>query len=148
MKRKHAYINSKSLAVLAAPVVLLVACGATNASSDAKTLQEANAIFVQGEQCKGGITDALAEHDLGVTNVPEEADSTLNVAITPQGRNMDELPEFGGVGHKASYSATLTGAGDKVLFSTTGEEGSTTFDEMCEDIGDEIASRLEQRRHG
>lgn len=146
MNRKHPQIKQAALTALVAPAVFLAACGDSDAAANAETLYDANAIFVESTQCKDGITDALAEHDLGVTRVKDKADSTLSVEITDQGRNMDEVPEFGGIGHKAAYSATLTGDGDKVLFSTTGEEGSTTFEEMCEDIGDEIASRIEERR--
>lgn len=143
--KTHTGINRNALAAILAPAVLLVACGASDASAEAKTLSETNAIFVQGEKCVEGVTAALAERNIGVTSSREKANATLKLDIASQGRNLDEVPEFGGFGHKAAYSATLTGAEEKILFSTAGDEGSTTHNEMCEDIGDEIASRLKDR---
>lgn len=148
MKNLKAQFNLAGLLSLIAPMALLVACGTSNASPQAETLRDANAIFVEGNQCAANITEALAESDLGVTTRAEDADSTLKVSVNNDGRNLDELPEFGGIGHKAAYSASLIGAEGIVLFSTTGDEGSISYDEMCEDIGDEIAERMKERRYG
>ena len=148
MKTVKAQFNLAKLAILAAPAALLVACGTSDASDQAATLHQANAVYVSSNQCQSSITNAMADHDLGVTSDSSVADSTLQVSIESQGRNLDEIPEFGGFGHKATYTATLIGAEGAALFSTTGEEGSTTFDELCEDIGDEIAERMQERRHG
>lgn len=133
-------------ALFAAPVLAMSACEGSKAEAGAKTVAGVTSIFVESESCRAGIQSALAERGLGVTQAAEKADSRLEVNIVSEGRNLDDIPEFGGFGSKASYNATLYGDGDSVLFSTAGEEGSTTYEELCEDIGDEVAERIQNKK--
>lgn len=127
--------------------LLLTACEGNKAEARASSLAEVTSIHVEAKSCRSGIQQALAERGLGVTQAAEKADSRLQVKVVSEGRNLDEIPEFGGFGSKASYNATLYGADDSVLFSTAGEEGSTTYEELCEDIGDEVAERIQDKRN-
>ena len=133
--------------VLTAFLGLVAACGFSVFAASASQVATVNSIYVESNQCLEGLRGALIERNIGVTDKVEASDAIMKVEITPQGRNLDEIPEFGGIGSKASYSASLYGSLGKVLFSTVGEEGSTTEMEMCEDIGDEIAERLLEQRN-
>lgn len=113
----------------------------------AKSLADVSVIRVKANNCSGGIRSALSGRGFSVTTSDGKVDAVLDVNVTTKGRNLDKIPSFGGVGNKASYSANLRGAGDKVLFSTAGSEGSINMDELCGDIGDNIADRL-KGRHG
>lgn len=133
--------------LIAAATLTLGACGNSGAGNNIPdSLSEVTSIHVQANSCNEGIREALAEHEIGVTSKPDDANATMEVTITSEGRNLDDIPEFGGIGSKAGYNATLRNEEGKVLFSTAGDEGSVAYDELCEDIGDEIASRIEESR--
>lgn len=131
---------------LASAALILGACGNSSADKQVpENLQQVNSILVKANSCQAGIQQALAQRSIGVTDNAESADATLQVSVTSEGRNLDDIPEFGGIGSKASYTASLSNADGKVLFSTAGDEGSVTYNEVCEDIGDEIAERMQDQ---
>ncbi|MDX1495935.1 MAG: hypothetical protein R3352_00115 [Salinisphaeraceae bacterium] len=127
--------------------MLITACDPKGAEARANTVAEVSTVQLKANNCEHGVQEALAERNMGVVSEADKADAVLEINVKTNGRNLDEVPEFGGFGNKASYSATLYGVDDEVIFSTAGEEGSITFDEMCEDIGDEIAERIQDRKH-
>lgn len=108
----------------------------------AKSLAEVRSVYLKAETCPDGIRRGLAERGFTVVDKEGKHDAVLNVNVSLQGRNLDKIPSFGGVGNKASYSAQLLGAGDTVLFTTSGSEGSINMEELCQDIGDNIGQRL------
>lgn len=114
----------------------------------AKTLPAVHSVFVSANECDAGIRSGLSEFGYHSVSQPDEVDAVLVVNVETTGRNLDQIPEFGGFGSKAVYAAKLHGAGGKTLFSTNGKEGSITRNEMCEDIGDEIAERMIRARSG
>jgi hypothetical protein len=117
-----------------------------DASGSAKSLDKVRTIRVEANSCAGGIGAALADRGFS----PKESgkvDAVMQVNVSHTGRNLDNIPSFGGIGNKATYAASLRGARDKELFSTSGSEGSINQDELCQDIGDDIADRLKSR-HG
>jgi hypothetical protein len=114
----------------------------------AENMGQVRVVRLNANSCQSGIRGGLGERGFSVTSSEGKVDAVLDVSVNHSGRNMDNIPSFGGVGNKASYSATLKGKGDKVLFSTSGSEGSINMDELCEDIGDEIGERMQDRRGG
>lgn len=112
----------------------------------AKTLPAVHSVFVSANECDAGIRSGMSEFGYHSVSRPDEVDAVLVVNVETKGRNLDQIPEFGGFGSKAVYSAKLYGAGGKTLFTTSGKEGSITRNEMCEDIGDEIAERMIRAR--
>lgn len=114
----------------------------------ATSISEVHTVFVSANDCTAGIRNGLGERGFGAVGTAADADGVLTVTIEDRGRNMDQIPEFGGFGSKAGYSASLTGAEGKSLFATSGDEGSVTHKEMCQDIGDEIGERLRAARGG
>ena len=112
----------------------------------AESMSQVRVVRLEANSCESGIRSGLGERGFSVTTSKSKVDAVLTVTVNLSGRNLDNIPSFGGVGNKASYSATLKGAGDKVLFSTSGSEGSINMDELCQDIGDNIGNRMKARR--
>lgn len=140
------YINQPLIILTLATPLLITACDPKGAEARASNVSQVSSLELKANNCEQGIQQALTERNMGVVTEPGDADAVLEINVKTTGRNLQEVPEFGGFGSKASYSATLYGADDEVIFSTAGEEGSTSFDEMCEDIGDEIAERIQDRK--
>ena len=111
----------------------------------ARSLREVGVIRIDANQCGGGISSALRDRGIGTTRQADEADAVLVVDVRHTGRNLDNLPSFGGIGDRANYEATLHGLNGRVLFSTAGSEGSYDMSELCGDIGDQIGDRLKNR---
>lgn len=138
--------HPSKLVLLFSISLLITACEGGEAQARADSVAGVVNIHVQAESCRDGIQAALAERGLGVAETAGQADAILEVKIVSEGRNLQDIPEFGGFGSKASYNAKLYGADDSVLFSTVGEEGSLTYVELCEDIGDELADRIKEKK--
>jgi hypothetical protein len=102
----------------------------------ARTLNEVEAIWLDSNSCNGGISQQLNTHGFLIAGTPRSSDAVLDVQVNPQ-----DSP----LGAAAKYSATLTGEDGRVLFSTSGREDSITHSELCEDIGDDIVDRIENR---
>lgn len=148
------FYSGLAMAVLAASVT---GCNRSDADAEntgsldgatAASLGEVSVVRLNANDCEGGISAGLGERGFSVIQGGEEADAVLEVSIDHTGRNMDDVPSFGGVGNEARYTATLHGADEKVLFSTSGNEGSINVAELCGDIGDEIGDRMEEQKYG
>ncbi len=113
----------------------------------AESIGQVRVVQLNTESCRSGISSALSERGFSITS-SGKADAILNVSVNHSGRNLDNVPSFGGIGNKASYSAKLLGADDKLLFSTSGSEGSVNMEELCQDIGDDIGGRMKDRKGG
>lgn len=105
-------------------------------------ISKVRTLHLQTNDCPAGISKALQSQGYAVMKEDQEADALLKVTVNRTGRNLDQVPEFGGFGAKANFNVDVVGKDDKVLFTTAGEEGSLTSKELCEDIGDEIAEKL------
>jgi hypothetical protein len=153
---KHILVITAALGLLPGLLLGLAGCDKFKNKAEslleggptAKSLAEVSVIRVEASSCGAGIRAGLGERGFSTTTAKGKVDAVLEVAVTHKGRNFDSIPSFGGVGNKASYTATLRGAGDKVLFSTSGHQGSINMDELCGDIGDDIGDRLRSRKHG
>lgn len=121
------------------------ATDAITGGATAKSLSAVRTIYLNTESCKQGISAGLSERGYAMVGKDDKKDAVLEVTITHQGRNLDNIPNFGGVGNKASYSAQMLGADDKVLFTASGSEGSVNMEELCQDIGDNLGERLRGR---
>ena len=108
----------------------------------ATNLGQVRTMHLNTNDCPHGVKKALREHGFSILENTQDADARLDVNITRTGRNLDQIPEFGGFGAKATFTANVIGAEDKILYSTSGNEGSLSSEELCEDIGDEIAEKL------
>ncbi len=116
-----------------------------SSKATAESIGQVRVVQLNAESCRGGISSGLGERGFSTTG-SGKVDAILDVSVNHGGRNLDNLPSFGGVGNKASYTATLRGAGGKVLFSTSGSEGSVNMEELCQDIGDNIGERMKDRK--
>ncbi|MGH8459387.1 MAG: hypothetical protein ACRESV_08550 [Nevskiales bacterium] len=119
--------------------------GSTRAT--AESIGQVRVVQLNAKSCRSSISSALAERGFS-TSGSRKVDAILDVSVNHSGRNLDNIPSFGGVGNKASYTAKLRGADDKLLFSTSGSEGSITMEELCQDIGDNIGERMQDRKGG
>lgn len=151
---KYANLGKASALVLGSLLILTgcdkikAATGLGEGGVTAENMGQVRVVRLNANNCQSGIRGGLGERGFSVTSSEGKVDAVLDVTVNQGGRNLDNVPSFGGVGNKASYSATLKGANDKVLFSTSGSEGSINMDELCEDIGDEIGERMQDRRGG
>jgi hypothetical protein len=122
-----------------------VGAGEDSAEATAESIGQVRVVQLNAESCRAGISSGLTQRGFSITD-SGEVDAILDVTVNHSGRNLDNIPSFGGVGNKASYSAKLHGADDKLLFSTSGSEGSVNMEELCQDIGDEIGERMQGQR--
>jgi hypothetical protein len=100
----------------------------------ARTVNQVNAIWLDSNICMGEIGEQLDEHGFFLTGGPRSSDAVLTVDVNPHGSE------------SASYVATLRGDDGRVLMRTGGREDSVDDEEVCEDIGEEIADRIESRQ--
>ena len=66
----------------------------------------------------------------------------LRLQLSQQRPVRESLPLIQTLGQQANYRADLLGSEGQTLLSLYGREGSLSFSEMCDDIGDEIADKL------
>lgn len=104
------------------------------------SLGQVELIGLDTNMCEIGISKEMSNEGFLVTNKTRVSDAVLEVSINTNGSLADHSEI-----EKAQYSAVLVGAADRVLFATGGNEEAPNLQELCEDIGDEIASRLEDR---
>jgi hypothetical protein len=141
MRRNCTSLVVAALAGITTGGAALAATGITTARS----LGEVNVVRLQAEDCASGISRALDSHGFTVAPVNEksEVDAVLQVSVNRLPRPQKTL--FG-KGEEVSYAATLRGARNKLLFSTSGSEESFNMKELCEDVGENIADRLAERQ--
>jgi hypothetical protein len=150
------YIQSRMSLALALSLLALTGCDKIKDATGiggpggptAESMSEVRVVRLETDSCADGIRAGLGERGFSATSSKGRVDAVLKVTVNHSGRNLDNIPSFGGIGNKASYSATLTGANNKVLFSTSDSEGSINTSELCGDIGDELGERMQARRGG
>lgn len=137
-------MNRVKTTIIVLSGTLLLACGQSEPEDTRAThIGNVRTMHLATNDCPAGIKKALVQHGFAVLADDRPADARLQVTVTRTGRNLQNIPEFGGFGAKASFTAEVIGAQDKVLFATGGQEGSLTSKELCEDIGDELAEKLQ-----
>jgi hypothetical protein len=97
-------------------------------------------IGIDSNMCELGITQEMSKEGFLVTDRTRSSDAVLEVTIQTNGSISDQSSV-----ERARYSAVLVGMSDRVLFATGGTEDAPNLEELCEDIGDEIANQLEAR---
>jgi hypothetical protein len=134
MKFTHASMT----AALTCAATLLTAqtVAALERGPHARSLQEVESIWLDSSSCSSGISHQLDRGGFLLTGSPRMADAVLEVNVNHLDTDM---------GAAARYSATLHGRNGRVLFSTSGRENSVSERELCQDIGDDIADRIESR---
>ncbi|GEM_PF-1884976 len=143
MRHERVALSISIPLLLALPLTACDLSGETEKPGPTAThINQVRTMQLQTNDCPAGIAKALREHGFAVLEENQQADARLDVTVTRTGRNLDQVPEFGGFGAKATFSAKVIGADDAVLFTTSGKEGSLTSEEMCEDLGDELAEKL------
>ena len=136
-------MKASRLAAVSAAILSLSACDSLM-SEDVRVshLSKVRSVHLQTNDCPAGISKGLREHGFAVVEQDQKADAELVVNVIRTGRNLDDVPQFGGFGAKAQFQVEVIGKDDKALFTTAGDEGSLTSKELCEDIGDEIAEKM------
>lgn len=104
----------------------------------ARSLQQVRTIWVNADVCPLGISEELEQHGFQVVSNRRHADAILEVDVNTNGRYADHNSV-----EKARYSASLIGNNNRVLFRTAGKERAHDLDNLCEDVGNEIADSLE-----
>jgi hypothetical protein len=105
-----------------------------------RNLGQVELIGLDTNMCELGITHEMSNEGFLVTDKTGVSDAVLEVSIRTNGSLADHSEV-----EKAHYSAVLVGAANRVLFATGGNEEAPNLQELCEDIGDEIASQLDDR---
>jgi hypothetical protein len=90
--------------------------------------------------CTVSLKEQLFQNGLLVTEQDKVADAVLEVEIDTD----DSLQDHDEV-EKAKYSAALVGMNDRVLFASGGNERGKSLEDLCEDIGDQIADDLTEQ---
>ncbi len=109
----------------------------------AESIGGVNSFILKVNSCPNSIRGGLRKRGYSIQE--GKADAILEITINHTGRNLDNIPSFGGVGNKANYDVRVLGVGDKVLYQSNGNEGSATMEELCGDIADEITANLRKR---
>lgn len=137
-------------------IALLSACGLPHPAYSAgppperlhaTEIGQVHQLHVSAGECTAVLADSLRRHGYAVSNA-KVVDASLKVALSHKRPLRENLPIIKTLGWQAHYRAELTGAGERVLLSLFGQEGSLTFRELCDDIGDEIAYKLKEYLSG
>lgn len=107
----------------------------------AKTMEGVKLIGIKSNLCQLGIREEVTEAGFMVTDNLQVPDAILEVKVTTNGSTRDHS-----MVEDVHYRAVLVGAGDRVLVADGGYEGARNLEEVCEDIGDEIADAMEDRK--
>lgn len=107
----------------------------------ATDLPEASRFHVADGPCASRLRFTLAGHGHDIA-LDGHADAILILTLVSHSPLRDSLPLIGGLGVQAQYRAEIQGANHQPMLSIYGQEGSLTFNELCDDIGDEIADKL------
>jgi hypothetical protein len=92
---------------------------------------QVRSIAVEGDACHADISNELRGHGFLLAD-RSSADAVLDVAVRHDGED-------------GSYTANLQGVDGRSLFSSSGEEDEEDLADLCEDFGEEIADKLEDR---
>lgn len=139
MKAAHA-VYALVATLGAAGLLMTQAASGRTAGQGVLSLGQVELIGLDTNMCELGISKEMSNEGFLVTDKTRVSDAVLEVNIRTNG----SLADHSAI-EKAHYSAVLVGAADRVLFATGGEENARNLQELCEDIGDEIASQLEDK---
>jgi hypothetical protein len=133
-------------AAIAASFLIMLLAWTASASvyeQGARSLRGVELIGLDTNICAMGITDHMVKEGFLVTDRAASSDAVLEVNVLTDG----SLADHGKI-EKARYSAVLVGEADRVLFATGGDEEAPDLENLCEDIGDDIADQLNNRMGG
>ena len=141
------WLNSLFLSLSA---ILLVACGKpvdsgaiqpTEDRLNASDLSQIQRIHIEEGRCAAVIRHNLSQHGFSIAR-DGDADALLSVTLIQLRPLRESLPIIQTLGAQTQYRADIKGHKGKILLSLYGQEGSLSFDELCDDISDEIAGKL------
>lgn len=98
--------------------------------------QRIGAIWLDSNSCTAGISRELEERGFQLAGNRRRADAVLDVQIDQR---------VASNGRAGAYDATLQRHSGRVLFNASGREQSLNRQDLCADIGEEIADALEDR---
>lgn len=98
--------------------------------------QRIGAIWLDSNSCVAGISRELEARGFALAGSRRSADAVLDVQIDQR---------VASKGRAGAYDATLQRHGGRVLFTASGREQSLNRQDLCADIGEEIADALEDR---
>lgn len=108
----------------------------------AQNLGEIRVLHIAGQDCAEVLRHNLPGHGYPLSD-GREAGANLIVQLSQQHPLRESLPLIKTLGQQASYRADLLGREGQPLLSIYGQEGSLSLTELCDDIGDEIANKLD-----
>jgi hypothetical protein len=107
-----------------------------SAAERARSVRQVDVIWINSNSCMADIKEELLARGFDVTNSLKRADAILDVNLYPRRARYGET---------VSYTAMLRGRNERVLLDASGIEESRDYFELCEDISDDIADRLDSR---
>lgn len=116
-------------------------------------LADVSSVYIESPDCAervgAAINERFEDSSLSWSKDKDAADSILVLSVTELGSEISPATTNigGGLNPVSVYQAMIRGAGDKTLFETTGKVNSVNREEMCADIGLDIARQLETERH-
>lgn len=137
--------NTRTALAVIVTLMLLLAAQASFAR-DARTypravsMDQVELIGLDANMCMLGIREEMSEAGFLVTDNLQVPDAILEVKVRTNGSLHDHAKL-----ENVHYSAVLVGASDRVLVANGGFEGASNLEEVCEDIGDDIADAIEDR---
>ena len=139
-------LNQKLVAVLA--TCFLVACDPpvqdqviVPETLRATDIRQASHFSVEDGDCAGVLRANLSGHGLNLEPA-SRVDASLRLQLSQLRPLREHLPIIKTLGWQAKYRLEVRGAEQKTLLNLYGQEGSLSFQELCDDIGDEIANKL------
>jgi hypothetical protein len=137
--------NTRTALAVIVTLVLLLAAQATFARNTqtyprALSMDQVELIGLDANMCMLGIREEMSEAGFLVTDNLQVPDAILEVRVRTNGSLHDHAKI-----ENVHYSAVLVGAGDHVFVADGGYEGASNLEEVCEDIGDDIADAIEDR---
>jgi hypothetical protein len=135
-------VTITATAIASSVLVLFAAYAASAQTLDygVRNLRQVELIGLDTNICTLGIADQMKKEGFLVTDRNEVSDAVLEVKVQTDGSLSDHSKV-----ETARYSAVLVGAADRVLFAAGGKQHAHDLEELCEDIGDDIAHQLGDR---
>lgn len=130
-------MNRIIISTAAVTIIAGVGAIAQEGIPDNTPLPEVRAIWLQTNGCSSELQAELQGIGLTLTDTRGAADATMSAEM----RRVDV-----GIGAAAQYTAVLRDQLGKELLSATGTEDAMNEAELCSNIGEAIAERIEARR--
>ncbi|MGB1581192.1 MAG: hypothetical protein ACPHER_06765 [Nevskiales bacterium] len=110
----------------------------------ATSVQKIKVLHIAVGDCSTVLRQNLAEHGFNIHR-SGAASASLHLSLSNQRPLREHLPLIHTLGWQAHYRADITGAQSRKIFTVLGQEGSLSKQELCDDIGDEIAQKLREQ---